>query len=209
MLYYCTTWRVASLFFREPTRKRYLLELSRALGLAHTSVKRHLQRLLDDSIITTEIEERGTRRFPYYRAARDTPSYQHYKRLYNLDSLQGLVRHLADQLQPDVIILFGSYARGEDDEESDIDLYLQCRDTKLQLTEFEHALGRRIQLHLTEHLGNFPETLQENIRNGITLYGTLWNDPSPRTLPKHRRSGKRRNAASRRQKKKPTRARRS
>ncbi len=39
-------------------------------------------------------------------------------------SFQGLIHQITDRFQPDPIILFGSYAYGEPDRDSDVDLLL-------------------------------------------------------------------------------------
>ena len=174
MLHNCSLWRVAACFFREPTKQHYLLGISRRLALAHTSVKRHLVTLLKLGIIKKSVERRNTRTFPLYTANLDSKEYRHYKRLANLDSLKELIIFLADTLQPQAIVLFGSYERGEDIESSDIDLYLQCGERKLpDMTRFEKLLERTIQLHLKKDLGKYPQELQENIINGVTLFGFL------------------------------------
>ncbi len=58
----------------------------------------------------------------------------------------GLIEHLEDQVMPDVIILFGSASKGEDLIGSDIDLFLLCRERKLDLTFFENKIKKKISL---------------------------------------------------------------
>ena len=48
----------------------------------------------------------------------------------------GLLEYLQNICMPDAIILFGSASRGEDVKGSDIDLYLQCPERKLDLSKF-------------------------------------------------------------------------
>ena len=75
-----------------------------------------------------------------------------------------------------VIILFGSYSRGEDTEESDIDLYIETP-SKIKdacLGPFENKLKRNIQIFNYNNMNNIrgPE-LKNNIINGIKLNGEL------------------------------------
>ena len=53
--------------------------------------------------------------------------------------------------------LFGSYSRGEDVEESDIDLFVEAKERNLDIRRFEKALGRKMQLHFKEDINLFPK----------------------------------------------------
>ncbi|MFH1511369.1 MAG: nucleotidyltransferase domain-containing protein [Candidatus Woesearchaeota archaeon] len=74
---------------------------------------------------------------------------------------------------PDGIILFGSCAKGEDTETSDLDLYIQSSEIKLDLGKFEKELHRRIQLFFSERIEKIPKELRNNILNGIKLDGYI------------------------------------
>ncbi|MCJ7479037.1 MAG: nucleotidyltransferase domain-containing protein [Candidatus Nanohaloarchaeota archaeon QJJ-7] len=174
MLQECSAWVVGEVFFQEPTEEHYLSEISRKSGIAHTSVKNHLETLGEESIIETQIEEKGERTYPRYRATMNQ-EYRFYKKIHLLQQLHtsGLVEHLVDRNQPDCIILFGSAARGEDTETSDIDLYIQAEERDHDLKEFEKQLNREIQLHTGPEFQEYPKELRNNIINGITLHGFL------------------------------------
>ena len=74
---------------------------------------------------------------------------------------------------PNDMILFGSYARGEDLENSDIDIFLECKKEEINLSNFENHLNRKIQLHFKDNFKNYPKELKNNIVNGIVLDGYL------------------------------------
>ena len=74
---------------------------------------------------------------------------------------------------PDVIILFGSASKGEDIEGSDIDLYLQCEEKKLDLEKYEKELKRKINLFFEKNFNKLSEELKSNIINGDKLKGYL------------------------------------
>ena len=74
---------------------------------------------------------------------------------------------------PKTIVLFGSYRRGEDVEESDIDIFLECKKENVNVERFEKKLGRKIQLHFQENFNAYPKELKNNIINGIVLSGFL------------------------------------
>ena len=119
-------YKTAEVFFLSPTKKHYLMDISRSIGLAHTSVKKNLNELLKLGIIKESIEVRGGRKFPFYQSDMENKLFRRYKRVYNLVSVieSGLVEYLEEKLMPKSIVLFGSYERGEDVEGSDIDILL-------------------------------------------------------------------------------------
>lgn len=175
MLQKCSILTTAGVFFREPGRQHYLIEISKKAKLAHTSVKKHLSTLKKLSIIKESIEKKGKRKFPLYRADINNKTYKYYKKIYNLLQLKesGVIDFLKDELMPKAIVLFGSYQRGEDTEDSDIDIFLECKEKKLELSSFKKELNRDIQLHFRENFKKYPKELKNNIINGTMLDGYL------------------------------------
>lgn len=189
MLQKSTTDKVLELFFKEPNKQHYLKEISRELDIAHTSVKRILNELLKNNLIKEEIFQRGRRSFPYYQASFNNDYYKLLKKLNNLKQLEkvGLIKYLQDKLMPHTIVLFGSYSRGEDLEESDIDLFIQTNKETIELKEFEKKLNRKIELHFKKDFQKYPQELKNNIMNGITLRGFL-NQNENRNSKRSRKS---------------------
>ena len=85
----------------------------------------------------------------------------------------GLLDYLDKECVPEVIILFGSASRGEDIKGSDIDLYLQCMEKKLDLNKFEKKLKRKINLFFGKNFDRLSEELKKNIINGGKIKGYL------------------------------------
>ena len=167
--------RVAEIFFNEPTKPHYLIEISKKAKLAHTSVLSNLEGLQKISIIKKGIEIKGKRKFPIYNAEFNNKEYRKDKKLHNLSKVynSGLIEYLGDKLTPKCIILFGSYSRGEDIEDSDLDIYIQSIKKEVDLRRFEKILGRKIELHFNENFNNYSIELKNNILNGNILYGYL------------------------------------
>ena len=69
------------------------------------------------------------------------------------------------------IVLFGSFAKGEDIEDSDIDLYIETLSKKnIDLEKFEKLLKRKIQIFRHKNLNEISNPhLANNIINGIIL----------------------------------------
>jgi hypothetical protein len=72
------------------------------------------------------------------------------KRAYNNLSLfgSGLINYLKDAYEePEAIVVFGSYSRGKDISQSDIDIVVATKkEAQLDLNEFEKHLKRKISL---------------------------------------------------------------
>lgn len=107
---------------------------------------------------------------------RDNANAIALKRVENLKQIYecGLVNQLSEKLPGAAIILFGSYSRGEDITNSDIDLaIIGAKEKEIELSSFEKILGRKISLQFYESLGSIHKNLRENLINGIVLYGIV------------------------------------
>jgi len=156
-------------FFQDPELEASVRELSRKTGVSPRWVSETVDRLQEDGILA--VEEHPT-------AKRITVGerFQQVKQIYNLDRLQqsGLVEKLENQLYPDAVVLFGSYAKGKDRKESDIDIAIvNGRDQQLDLTEFEDVLGREINLHFIEEADTGDKHFRNSLANGTVLSGFL------------------------------------
>ncbi len=175
MLQKSSMLRTAEIFFVNPTKKKYLMDISRNIGLAHTSVKKNLDKLVKLGLVIESVEKKGARKFPLYQANIDNRLFKERKMIYNLSSLleSGAIRFIEEKLMPKSIIVFGSYQRGEDTENSDIDIFVECKEEELNLNKFEKKLDRNIQLHFKENFALYPKELKNNIINGTVLSGFL------------------------------------
>ncbi|MEK6757660.1 MAG: nucleotidyltransferase domain-containing protein [Nanoarchaeota archaeon] len=175
MLQNCTELKIARVFFREPTTPHYLKEISRKSKIAHTSISKVLPILKKELIIKERIEQKGKRKFPIFSANLESSSYKNYKKINNLLELvsSGAISFIKESIMPKVIVLFGSYAKGEDIENSDIDLFVGSSPQKINLLNFEKILGRKIQIHFKKNFNEYPNELKNNILNGSVLSGHL------------------------------------
>jgi len=160
---------ISEYFFVNPTAKLRVREIERALKLPLPSVIRYCNELEQEGILTTN--KIGNANF--YTSNRGSQKYILEKQLYNIKQLHesGLVEYLKIILSNPAIVLFGSYARGEDTEESDIDLYIETPSKKeISLEKFEDKLKRKIQVFRYKNLKEISSPhLANNIINGITL----------------------------------------
>ncbi len=166
---------VAEVFFRFPNEEHTLKEISNRTKIAHTSVKQNLHNLVKRGIIQQRIEKRGKRRFPVYKADKNKRLFIRDKKIYNLQLLMesGVIQYIEEKLMPKCIVVFGSFQRGEDTEESDVDLFVESKKEDIQLTQFEKKLGRKIEIHFKERFTFYAKELKNNIINGTVLHGFL------------------------------------
>jgi len=166
---------VAEVFFSFPTKEHTLKDVSNRVKIAHTSVKQNLNNLVKIGLIKQRIEKKGKRRFPTYKANKDDKLFIQYKRMYNLQSIMesGIIQYMEEKLMPKCIVMFGSFQRGEDTEESDIDLFIESKKKDIQLKQFEKKVGRKIEIHFKEYFISYPKELKNNIINGTVLHGFL------------------------------------
>lgn len=155
-------------FFRYPTAKLRVREIERTLNLALPSVIRYCKELKKEDILTTLNIGNVT----FYTSSM-SENYFLEKRLYNLKILykSGFIEYIKIELSNPPVILFGSFAKGEDTEESDIDLYIETPSKKqINFEKFENFLHRKIQIFQHKNIKEITNPhLANNIINGATL----------------------------------------
>lgn len=167
-------------FLRHPTQQIHLRELARRTGFSPGGALKAVRKLVRRDIV---IERKGMA-VTNYQAATGSRLWLALKRAYNLYTLQasGLVEALGDAYEePAAIVLFGSYARGDDTETSDIDIAVVTPLVRaFNRKPFEKSLGKHINIIELE-LSKAKEEFIESLANGIVLHGHLtlpWPSPS-------------------------------
>ncbi|HLD00383.1 MAG TPA: nucleotidyltransferase domain-containing protein [Candidatus Nanoarchaeia archaeon] len=160
-------------FFLNPTLRLRVRQVERRVKVPLPSVIRYTKELKQESILKiSEIAGVVT-----YSADRGSPQFRLEKRLFNLQQMFSckLIDYMIQQLSSPSIVLFGSYSKGEDTENSDIDLYVESPSKKkINLEQFEKILQRRIQLFNYRNIKEaVNKELANNIVNGITLNGFI------------------------------------
>ncbi|MCX9074030.1 MAG: nucleotidyltransferase domain-containing protein [Candidatus Methanoperedens sp.] len=176
MLQNYNKWKVLKVFFENPMPKDagfQLREISRITSLATTSVKLYLNELIKEGLVIKT--KHRIFAYPVYWANMDSAEFRFLKKIDTIITISesGLIEHLVNQCLPDVIILFGSASKGEDTIESDIDLFLLCREKKLSLSYFEDKINKKINILFSEDFGELSNELKNNIINGVILKGYL------------------------------------
>ena len=164
--------RILNFFLDKPTYAFSLRELERLSKLGLPSVKNYVLELEKEDLVKIKIIQR----FKLHIANRDNKRFKRLKTSYNIEKLydSGLIDYLNKELSLPTIILFGSVAKGEDVENSDIDLYIETPEKQLDISKFEREIGKNIQIFFHKTLKEIKNKhLMNNITNGIILEGFL------------------------------------
>jgi len=165
------TSRVMELFFKNPEKKFHLRELERLIGLSMPGIIKIVRRLEREDLLETKKE--GMLKNV---SVTKSEKFVNLKRAYNIYSifLSGLLDFLRIAYEePEAIVLFGSYAKGDDVSMSDIDIaIITKKQLSLKLIPFEKGLGRRIRLYEIQRTKSEKEFLN-TLANGVVLYGYL------------------------------------
>jgi predicted nucleotidyltransferase len=165
------TWKVLGCFFNDPLKEFGLRELSRISKIAPKSVKNYLKKFLSKKIII----EKKINKIPVYFANRENKDFIFYKKISNMNIINesGIIDYIYDSCLPDAIILFGSFSRGEDIKDSDIDIYVQSKEKILMLENYEKLIKKRINVLFSSTFDKLSNELKNNLINGKILKGYL------------------------------------
>jgi predicted nucleotidyltransferase len=165
-------------FFSYPDREFGLNDLTEALKISKTTANRVVHQLVDEGFLNLEVIGN------IWRISCNKDHLYNYSRKisYNLSmvyesAIMGLIREIVPNSR--VIILFGSYRKGDDNENSDIDIAVEVLDNKdLRienlgiLPEFGFRKNVQVTLHIFSR-NKIDLNLFANIANGIVLEGLL------------------------------------
>ncbi len=164
--------KVLAFFFKYPTKETYLRELSRMLQLSMPTILGAVKKLKQEDLVQVKHGKALTS----VKANMENQLFIRMKRVHNLEQLyaSGLVNFLITACKrPRAIICFGSYARGDDIETSDIDIALiGGQEPKLNLDGYILKFNRQISLHYI-FLSKISDDFKANLCNGIILEGAL------------------------------------
>jgi predicted nucleotidyltransferase len=149
-------------------------QLAKALNVSAPAVSKALPRLEKLNYILRK-KDKETKRHSI-ELNRGNHYLMQLKRVDNLKNIytSGLATFLEKEYAGATIILFGSYSRGEDLFNSDIDIAIIGRKEKnIELEKFEKELEKKLHLLFFESLKKTDKNLRNNILNGIVLVGSV------------------------------------
>ncbi|MBI3334054.1 nucleotidyltransferase domain-containing protein [Candidatus Pacearchaeota archaeon] len=176
--------KVLKLFIENPEREFHVREIARKLKKAPTTISTALKKYEKEGLL---ISERKMNHL-LFRANIEAKKFKLEKLHYNLNKIfsSGIIEYLDKELNhPEAVGLFGSYAKAENTEKSDIDLFVVSSSKKeLNLEVFEKKLSCQIHLFILsksdlEKMKKDNKELLNNIINGLILQGGIelfkWN----------------------------------
>lgn len=170
-----SVFKVAEFIFNCPNKVFHIRELSRRTGFSTTAITSAIEDLNKFRIVSIEKTDLTTN----IKANLESDAYVFYKKIFNLYRIEryGLVEELKKLFRPETIVLFGSFARGEDIEESDIDILIITKQEEkgeiINLNKYERLLKREINLHLMDSLKESSKEFKNAVSNGVVLHGYL------------------------------------
>lgn len=169
--------KVLGVLFRNPTTEFYIRELAKKAKVSPAFSKKVIDMLLSEKLITKR--KRGN--LVLVRANLDSLVFRYMKITYTLYNLTkvGLVDYLKSNVEElSSVVLFGSTARGEDSESSDMDLLIICTGS-VNLSQLESLLKRKVSLvkYTRKEWSKKAKTdkafYERILVDGIPLYGRL------------------------------------
>ena len=165
-----------NIFIENPEKEFHLRELARKLKKSPTTISKELKQLIKKEIITMKKLSNHN----YFRANTENKQYKQLKFSYNLQKIKNsnLIEILEEKFNyPEAIILFGSWQKAENNENSDIDILIITPTKKeINLKKIEKKLKTKIQIFQyskkgIENLKERNKQLLNNMINGTTIYG--------------------------------------
>ena len=159
-------------FLQNPTGEFTYREIGRKTNLSIGTVSKCVRALEKEKFVKT----RKAAKAIFVKANIDNQLFIQIKKAYNIEIVysSGLVKYLAQRLVPDAIVLFGSYSKGEDYKDSDIDIAIvEGRESECELNDFEKKLKRKINLTRIKSLKGTSKEFRNTLSNGIVLEGAI------------------------------------
>ncbi len=173
------SFAIAELVFNYPHSSFHLRDLAKKTHCSTTAITEGINLLEKYHVIKKEEGNVTTN----IRANLESESYRYYKIVFNIYRLTRslVIERLKEYFNnPECISIFGSFAKGEDTERSDIDVLIispiekqQSNDFKKFVTVIEKEFNRKVNLHVLKSLKDSSNSFKNAAANGIVLYGYL------------------------------------
>ncbi len=164
---------IKNYFFLNPSEKLRVRQIERKTKTALPSVIRYVDELEKENILKKET----IAGIVLYSADRSSQKFLLQKKLFNITSLfdSGMVDYLTKIFHNSPIVVFGSYSKGEDLENSDVDIFIESPSKdSFDLSGFEKKIHRKVQIFRYKNIRDIKnKNLVNNMINGIVINGFL------------------------------------
>jgi len=158
-------------FFEDNYKRIYVRQYAKLQNISPPTASKLLEKYYKEDILKKE-EEKG---YYLFFANKENNLFIELQRAYYLKKFEELIKHIEKELLNPVIILFGSFAKAEITEHSDMDLAIFTPSKrKIDLSKFESEFNRRIQVFIFKNKKQAEKNpeLFNNILNGFKIGGT-------------------------------------
>lgn len=159
------------LFLDSPEKKLHIREIARMTRLSAPGVIKIIKKLKKEHLLLSEKGKIVENVF-----ASRNEKFVAVKKCYNIFHLHdsGFVKFLRNRYEePEAIVIFGSYSRGEDLSDSDVDIAIITKKRlNTSIADFERILKRKINIHEIQ-IKHVEKEFLNTLANGIILYGHL------------------------------------
>lgn len=163
--------RVLEVFFNDSMGKFYIREIARITGLNPNTIINITDRLLKEGLIKKE-KKKHIVEF----SANLNDHFKRLRRILNFYKIFncGLIDFLNKEFDSEAIVLIGSYSRGEDIKDSDIDLVIISKKEyhNVDLKRFEKIFNKKIHL-IVSYYNKMSDEFYINFINGLILFGYI------------------------------------
>lgn len=172
--------RIVLLLLEGTAPRLHLREIQRQVGTTPGTARRELMRLVDAGLVKREAEGRNV----YFSIDLSSPVTQPFRdlfrRTFGIPSV--IRRHIADVRGIESALVFGSYATGTMQPESDVDLLVVGKPSRDELTERLQAAEAEVGRRISETVFTEAE-LSERRGRGDRFVTNLDEGPTVRILP--------------------------
>lgn len=168
--------KILAFFMDNPYGKYYLRETAKLLRMSPMTLKRSLDLLVKNNLLLKEKIKNQI----LYSANMQNPAFRHLKISRNLAWLmqKGIVEFIKKKIPVvSAIILYGSYAKGEDARDSDVDIVVISPAKKDISSNVSELLGKDVNISLfspaewSKHAKTNRAFYLDVITEGIILFG--------------------------------------
>ena len=166
------------LFMEQPSKKFHIREVAKILSINPMTARKYLLKLSKENIL---LQEKGKVKIINYYINTENINVKEYKKFYTIMKIinSKLLDFLNEGFLYPTVVLFGSCAKGEDFEKSDMDIFvLSETKKKIDIEPFESSINKKIELFVMnkqefEDIKKNNKDLANNIINGVKILGFL------------------------------------
>ena len=164
------TSEILNVLFGEEIHAR---ALAKRLDINHMTVMRNLKELVSENVL--EFRKEGRNKVYFLKKNMEARNYELISELYKLNKtlekypeLRKTIKNIQQNKEIGLAILFGSYAKGTANKNSDIDVFIETKDRNLK-KELE-LLNSRLSVKIGEYDRSSP-LIKEIEKNHIIIKG--------------------------------------